>query len=650
MSNVQLPIINEEKGESRGFFKSFLHFSYFSFAKEVARRVEGFFFLFPTLPRKRKKTDKSKILLLALSLLFMFPVLAQAEEQEEKAPPVFEIPLSLPAHKKTPFLIKLRPVKKKIKTWKLETNTISIESDTGRINSVYLNDENIGRTLSLSLNSEKAIAISAKTLKQASDFEIDFLFAFSEPVRFASWEKIGIRKRRAKDLPKNWLGYTGTKIFYLDTGLFPQLSPAQKTALLHWVNAGGVLLVSTLGKHRQRLMKSFLSPGIQFNLRREEIQIQDLRFLANAYKSPIRNTKKLWMPDFRDTSAGDVTRLDGNPIYLMQKFGSGSLVLLNLDPARGLSVRDWYGWEALFLEIARRTENKSINPLVLEKNSATANFEPAGASIFTILFLLAGLAVVSGALHRFFLKKYPGKFQVWVTPFVMAFLTFILVYSSIGANLLTTPALFVRGCIDIHPDENYAVGWQELNFQSRNGIQLNLEARKGDIIIPLPLAKILSLDKIRIKQTEKNSQVKFFLRPGVPRRLRLHRQQNGQSAITSSLRQTLEGLEGSITNNGKRPLKLIGIAVGNKQAPLNIELKPGRKLFLKQGRLFLNKKEILLKKADKKQSGLFSDLPSGNKNSLTLITKAQLKPWIKELPADTRVSGEMLARYFFKIK
>jgi hypothetical protein len=261
----------------------------------------------------------------------------------------------------------------------------------------------------------------------------------------------------------------------VDTG---QLTPAQRTALDAWVEAGGQLVV-TGGPGWQKTAVS-LADLLPVTLSGSET-VADLPALSQFAGLPFRDPGPYLVTTSSLRRGELLLHQDGLPLLARQDQGRGSVYFLALDPSLAPLV-DWNGSPILWGEVARRVPTPSPWAAGV-RNSYAAN-QAVGSlpsvalpSVLQLIAYLLVYVILIGPVNYAILKKRNRRELAWLTipALVLVFtaLAYLTGFQIKGNNTIINEMSVAYG----------AVNSEQMRVQSLLGLY-SPNRRAYDLVLP----------------------------------------------------------------------------------------------------------------------------------------------------------------------
>jgi hypothetical protein len=268
-----------------------------------------------------------------------------------------------------------------------------------------------------------------------------------------------VRFRSERDMPLQWLGYTGLDYVVLATSdekMLDRLDPQRASALRTWVRQGGRLAVCA-AKNWQIVSKSFLAPMLPAELTGvEEIEFSKtpinsaLESFAGG-KARLETNKK---PKFNLATLGKlrtpgkaVVQHAGRPLAYSGAYGLGQVTLVAFDPNETPFVNwedaklFWAKLMKLHIPAEDRASRGFYNSYLDDSRALNDRMEDfpdvTVVPFHWVALLIFGYILLIGPIDYFFLKKVVKRLELtWIT-----FPTWVLLIS-VGAYY---SAYFLKG-------------------------------------------------------------------------------------------------------------------------------------------------------------------------------------------------------------
>lgn len=261
----------------------------------------------------------------------------------------------------------------------------------------------------------------------------------------------------------------------VDTG---QLTPAQRTALDAWVEAGGQLVV-TGGPGWQKTAVS-LADLLPVTLSGSETVV-DLPALSQFAGLPFRDPGPYLVTTSSLRRGELLLHQDGLPLLARQDQGRGSVYFLALDPSLAPLV-DWNGSPILWGEVARRVPTPSPWAAGV-RNSYAAN-QAVGSlpsvalpSVLQLIAYLLVYVILIGPVNYAILKKRNRRELAWLTipalVLVFTVLAYVTGFQIKGNNTIINEMAVAHG----------AANSEQMRVQSLLGLY-SPNRRAYDLVLP----------------------------------------------------------------------------------------------------------------------------------------------------------------------
>lgn len=218
------------------------------------------------------------------------------------------------------------------------------------------------------------------------------------------------------DLPETPAAWNALDVLILNDVDASPLTPAQRSALLRWINLGGQLVVTGgPGWQQTAAPLADLLPVTITDVR----TAADLPALSQATNTPFRDAGPYVVAVSSLRSGELIYHQDNLPLLARQDWGRGSSYFLALDPQLA-PLADWDGNPILWSHVAGRVPPSPFWSQAPRNGYAAANAVASLPSLTLpsitqlILFLLAYVLII-GPGNYFFLKRRKRLELAWVT-------------------------------------------------------------------------------------------------------------------------------------------------------------------------------------------------------------------------------------------
>jgi energy-coupling factor transporter transmembrane protein EcfT len=295
---------------------------------------------------------------------------------------------------------------------------ISILGDSGGEKYLYIRPDEIGHNINVRLTDRNdKILLEKETnfgvipeeskliaiVDQNKSLDVDNAIRQIDPS-----QKVYIANIIAEKLPDKWKGYDSVDAVILGSFSPDSMSEDQKQALIDWVCAGGILIISG-GSDSQNLIGSFIEPILPVKIKGTKA-IRSIPSIAKRFSYELPNEQIVMTVSELVGDSKIIITEDNLPIISERRLGTGKIVFISYDYADPI-FKSWNGngelWGLIIGSTQKRITPKYESIFKLLSANRRLSLPAYKAGLFLLLYILC-MSIIG---YMLFEKR---KSNVWI--------------------------------------------------------------------------------------------------------------------------------------------------------------------------------------------------------------------------------------------